>query len=103
MTEAQKRFVMALAFIVVIFSLYVLLFDQKTFTGSATRTSPNASWLVFWLFFPAVLLVVLFAVITLVERNRANLMQTGIRSQQRSRKISRSSRAGRSSSRSRRR
>ena len=75
MGEAQKRFVMALAFIVIIFSLYIL-FSGNPLTGYATRGSANASqWLFFWIVFPFVLLIVLFTVITLVERNRESILQ----------------------------
>ena len=102
MSEAQKRFVMALAFIVVIFSLYVLLFDQRTVTGNVTRNSASASWLIFWTAFPFVLLIVLFAVVTMIERNRSGLLQReSIKRSSSRNRISSRSRSARSRSRRR--
>ncbi|HLC73662.1 MAG TPA: hypothetical protein VJH20_03425 [Candidatus Nanoarchaeia archaeon] len=103
MTEAQKRIVMALAFIIVVFSLYILLFDQSAFTGNTTRGSSSTpyQWLIFWIVFPFVLLVVLFAVVTLVERNKSSLLQGSQKSRRVSRNSVSSSRLSRSRSRRR--
>ena len=103
MTEAQKRIVMALAFIIVVFSLYILLFDQSAFTGNTTRGSSSTpyQWLIFWIVFPYVLLVVLFAVVTLVERNKSSLLQGSQKSRRINRNSVSSSRLSRSRSRRR--
>ncbi len=103
MGEAQKRFVMALAFIVIIFSLYIL-FSGNPLTGYATRGSANASqWLFFWIVFPFVLLIVLFTVITLVERNRESILQRESRSRTGRSVVSRSRSRSSRTSRTRRR
>ncbi len=104
MGEAQKRFVMALAFVVIIFSLYVI-FSGNPLTGYATKGSTNASqWLFFWIVFPFVLLIVLFTVVTLIERNRETILQRGSRSRSVSRNsVSRNRSARSRTSRSRRR
>lgn len=104
MAEAQKRFVMALAFVVIIFSLYIL-FSGDPFTGYATgRSAPASQWLFFWIVFPFVLLIVLFAVVTLVERNRESILQRDTKTA-RTRSIGRSKQSARPSkaTRSRRR
>ena len=95
MGEAQKRFVMALAFIVVIFSLYII-FSGNPLTGYATRGSTNASqWLFFWIVFPFVLLI---------ERNKESILQRDSRSRSVSRNsVSRNKSARSRNSRSRRR